>query len=88
MEKLNVKLGLKRIAIFASVAWAGYWFFNAILTKSDLFGIDPYDDDYAILGLLGLVCIWVTQFFAYWIFCGFTNEPDELKKNRKILRME
>ena len=74
----NLKRGLKRISIFASIIWAGCWYYNQEVTLKNWFGIYYGSDEYIYLGLFGLICIWVTQLFAYCLAsteCG----PTELK---------
>jgi hypothetical protein len=84
MEPSNMKRGLKRISIFASLAWGAYWFYIKI-SSGTLFGIRYYKEEYIYLGLLVLAGIWITQFFGYWIFSGFVkNEREIASENEEI----
>ena len=74
----NIKQGLKRISIFASLAWGGYWYFIKI-SNGTLFGIRYFKDEYIYLGLFGLFFIWMGQFFIYWVVNGFIKDGKELE---------
>jgi hypothetical protein len=78
IKSSNINQGLKRISVFASLAWGGYWFYLKI-SKGTLLGIRYYKDEYIYLGLFGLFCIWIGQFIIYWVVVGFTKDGKELE---------
>ena len=82
----NLKRGLKRISIFASIIWAGCWYYNQEVTLKNWFGIYYGSDEYIYLGLFGLICIWVTQLFAYWIIGGFIKNEDEIVLEKEEIK--